>query len=144
MSEFRKEFREVQRDYYWSLPRVTVGLFAAVILLGGIGWGVSLLSQPGRVISKTFDAGNMINNYEFFYDANNQVKARVGQIQGHKSIIADNSDASEKTRLRIELGAMQQSCRDLVGKYNSNATKANRSIFKGSAAPDSLNPTICE
>lgn len=144
MSDYRKEFREIEREYYWSLPRIIGGLFIGAILLGGIGWGVSLLSQPGRVITKTFDADNMINNYEFFYDANNQVKARVGQIQGHKTIIADNSDASEKPRLRIELGAMQQSCRDLVGKYNANAIKANRSIFKGTAAPDSLNPSICE
>lgn len=144
MSEYRKEFREVQSEVYWSIPRVAGILFVAVMILGAGGWAISLLSQPGRVVSKTFDADNIITNYEFFHDANNQAKARVGQIKAHKIIIADNTDASEKTRLRIELAAMQQSCRDLVGKYNANATKVNRSIFMGREAPSSLNPQTCE
>lgn len=144
MSEYRKDFREAQGDFYWSLPRIFFAVFAALILFGVGGLVFSLLSQPARVISKTFDADNIINNYEWYHDANNQVIARVAQIKGHKGIIADNTDNGEKARLRIELSAIQQSCRDLAGRYNSNATKVNRSIFMGKTAPASLDPSICE
>lgn len=144
MSDYRKDYREFQREYFWTLPRATFALFAGLALVGGVGFIFNLASQPARVVAKTFDADNMIQNYEFFHDANNAVKARVGQIASHKSIIADNTDASEKPRLRIELAAMQQSCRDLVGRYNSNATKTNRSIFMGREAPAALNQSICE
>lgn len=144
MTEYRKEFRQIEREAYWSAPRIVFGVLAFVVLLGTGGWIVSLLSQPGRVVTKTFDADNIIANYEFFHDANNQTKARVGQIRAHKAIIADNTDAGEKNRLRIELAGMQQSCRDLVGRYNANATKVNRSIFMGREAPDTLNQSICE
>lgn len=144
MNEYRKEFREAQSEFYWSLPRVLVGVFAILILFGVGGWVFSLLSQPARIVSKTFDADNVINNYEWYHDANNQVIARVAQIKGHKGIIADNTDNGEKARLRIEMSAIQQSCRDLVGRYNSNATKINRNIFMGRSAPESISPSTCE
>lgn len=144
MSDYRREFREGQREFYWTLPRVFVGLFVVLVLFGIGGWIFSLLSQPARIISKTFDADNVITNYEWYHDANNQVIARVAQIKGHKRIIADNTDNGEKMRLRIELAAIQQSCRDLVGRYNANTTKINRDIFRGRSAPESINPSTCE
>lgn len=119
-------------------------LFAALVLFGGIGWLIGLMAQPARIVSKTFDADNVIANYEFFHDTNRQTLARVAQIRAHKAIIADNQDAGERPRLRIELAAIQQSCRDLVARYNANATKVNRSIFMGREAPDSINPSTCE
>lgn len=144
MSDYRKDYREIQREYFWTLPRATLAIFAGLALLGGVGFIFNLASQPARIVAKTFDADNVIHNYEWYHDANNQVVARLGQIRAHKGIIADNTDASEKTRLRIELAAIQQSCRDLVGRYNANATKINRNIFMGRSAPESFNPSTCE
>ena len=141
---YRKEVRDFEREAYWTLPRIALGLVALSVVLGGVVWGLNIASQPARVISKTFDADNMIHNYEFFHDANNNVMARTAQIKGHRAIIADNKDVSEQTRLRIELAAIQQSCRDLVARYNSNATKVNRSIFMGRTAPTNINPETCE
>jgi len=123
----------------------------AIALIGGgvvvsnlVGTAVSVATAPGRVIQKTLDTNNIISSYEWFHDANNQVKARVAQIAGHKKILEETTDAAEKSRLRIELSAIQQGCRDLVGRYNANATKINKSIFMGREAPESLNPSICE
>ena len=144
MGTYRNDFREAQREYYWTLPRVLVGIAIAAIAIGAVGWTISLLSQPARVITKTFDADNIINNYEFFHDANNNIQARTAQIRAHRKIAEANADPSEANRLRIEVGAMQQSCRDLVARYNSNATKVNRSIFMGRSAPESINPSTCE
>lgn len=37
---YRDEFRATQRDYYWTLPRVTAGVFLTLIPLFGIGWAI--------------------------------------------------------------------------------------------------------
>jgi hypothetical protein len=140
---YRSDVRQGEKDFYWTLPRMAVALAAAIFVIGGTLSVLSLLSQPSRVLKRTLDADHMINNYEFFRDANNQVIARIGQISSHKKILADNTDIGERTRLRIELAAMQQSCRDLVAKYNANVQKINRNIFRGDA-PASLNISSCE
>jgi len=41
MSEYRKDFREAQGSYYWTLPRVFVGVVSTLILVGGIGFGLN-------------------------------------------------------------------------------------------------------
>lgn len=123
----------------------------------GIGWIVvvivavtvtglmafSILSSPLGVLQKTFEPNNIIHTYEWFHDANGAVNSRVSQIKAHKQIVAQTTDASEQSRLRIELAAMQQSCRDLTNRYNANADKANRSIFQR-GVPDKLSTSQCE
>jgi hypothetical protein len=104
----------------------------------------SVVTAPSRVINKTLETNNIISNYEFFHDANNQILARVAQVAEHKSLLTDVSDAAEKNRLRIELSAIKQSCRDLAGKYNANSAKVNRSIFKGRDAPETINLSVRE
>lgn len=144
MSEYRKEFREAQSEYYWSLPRVVVAIFAALVLLGGVGWVYNIVSQPARVVSKTLDADNIINNYEWFHDANGNYLARIAQIKQFKALNANETDQQERSRLRIEMAAIQQSCRDLSRRYNANAAKMNRGIFRERSLPDQLNTGDCE
>ena len=95
------------------------------------------------VISKTFEPNNIINNYEWYKDANGNLNSRVAQIKAHKVIVSQTTDSSELSRLRIELNGMQQSCRDLANRYNSNASKINRNIFQ-SGVPSRVDPTMCE
>jgi len=119
---------------------------AALIALPVVGGLYSTFSSvataPSRVINKTLQTDNIINNYEWFHDAYGQYRARVSQITQHKQFMAD-ADKAEATRLRIELGAIQQSCRELAAQYNANATKSNRSIFMGQEAPESLSEQQC-
>lgn len=141
---YRKDYREIERDAFWMLPRVAVALVAISVLLGGATWLISLASQPARIVSKTFDADNAINNYEWFHDANGNYLARTSQVRQFKSLLAGEPDTQEKARLRIEMAAIQQSCRDLARRYNANATKSNRSIFMGRSLPEMLNAGECE
>lgn len=120
-----------------------VGIGALTIVGNVVSTGVKVATAPGRVINKTLETDNIISNYEFFRDANQQFEARVAQAKAHKKILAEETNASEKSRLRIEVAAIQQSCRDLAAKYNANASKMNRNIFRADA-PDSLSPTLCE
>jgi hypothetical protein len=144
MSNYRDDFRATSREYYWTLPRVAVGLVVGIAVIGGAFAAMFVLSQPGRVVSKTLNADKMIANYEFFHDANNQVKARVAQIAAHKDIATTNTDTQEANRLRVEVASMQQSCRDLVAKYNANAGKANRNLFMGRDVPENLKLDMCK
>ena len=125
----------------WTLWAI---LFFAVV--GAVGWAVHLMSVPGAIVSKTMTPDNILYNYEWFHDFNGQYKARVNQIKGQKDAMASIGETSvaEKIRLQQELGAIRQSCRDIVTRYNANATKTNRSIFMGKESPTSLDIATCE
>lgn len=144
MSDYRREFREAQREYYWTLPRIITGLVIAGVLIGSTGWIINITSQPARVVSKTLDADNIITNYEWFHDANGNYLARVAQIKQFKGLALNESDAGERSRLRVEMAAIQQSCRDLSRRYNANSSKMNRGIFRERNLPDQLNSGECE
>lgn len=144
MSTYRNEYREFQRESLWTLPRVLGLLLAAVVGFSVLGVVSGIVTLPGAIITKTLNPDNVIHNYEWFHDTNNAVQARVAQIKQQKQWLADTTDVAEKNKLRIELGAQQQSCRDLTAKYNANATKSNRSIFMGRDAPLGLDAGACE
>jgi hypothetical protein len=126
------------------MPRAIGALLATIIVLSVGGWIVGLLWQPARIVSKTLDADNVINNYEWFYDAHGNLMARTAQVRQFKKLTESETDLAERNRLRIEMAAIQQSCRDLARRYNANAEKANRSIFMGHGVPSSFNPGECE
>lgn len=141
---YRDTFREGQRQYYWTLPRVIIAGTITATLIGGAVWFVSITSQPGRVISKTFDADNVIQNYEYYHDANGNFIAKTAQVRQFREMVKQETDPQEKSRLRIEMAAIQQSCRDLAQRYNANSQKANRAIFKGGRVPEQLYMGDCE
>lgn len=129
-------------------------IFVSFILLGVIGFGLSMIggifgtassvvSAPGRVIQKTLETDNIIQSYEWFYDVNAGYNARLSQVNQFKSLFESETDPAEKSRLRIDMAAIQQTCRDLTEKYNANSEKMNKSIFKGWSLPESLNQQTC-
>jgi hypothetical protein len=127
----------------WGLFAIVVGflLYLALHAVGVIG---TVASAPGRVVNKTLGTDNIITSYEWFFDTHAQYQARVSQVKAHAAILKAEPDSKERARLNIELGAMRQSCRDLATKYNANADKANKAIFKTDATPPSINTSTCE
>lgn len=144
MSDYRDEFRQVQSEFYWTLPRLLIGALVVCLLFGMGFWVLSVASQPGRVIAKTFDADNIISNYEWYRDAWGNIQSKKSQIGQFKGMLKGESDKAEANRLRIELAAIQQSCRDLANRYNANASKMNRNIFMGTTVPNSVDTGGCE
>lgn len=122
---------------------VVLGMFG----LSAIGWSLGLVTLPFRsargVVERTLAPDNIIHNYEWFYDTSKAFEARSAQIISYKADMVTAVD-SEKSKMRIELQAMRQVCRDLAARYNANSEKANRSIFMGGGVPNQLDPTICE
>lgn len=108
-----------------------------------VGTAANVATAPARVINKTLETNNIISNYEWYWDAYGQYQSRQGQIRQFKGMLGDSA-GEERNRVRIELAAIQQSCRDLVTRYNVNSEKTNKSIFKGREAPEKLELQTCE
>lgn len=121
--------------------------FVAILGIGIAGAAIKTVMAPinaaSGVVSRTLDPDNIINRYEWYHDAYGVYKSRVNQIQVSKADLAA-SDPAERNRVRIELRAQQQNCRQLAEQYNANATKTNQSIFMGRTAPRRLDSAECE
>lgn len=122
---------------------VPVGFFALNLLTAPVKVANMALNSATGVIERTVDPNNVIVKYEWFHDAHGAFKARIPQIKATKAALADEKDANMRGSLRVELSAQQQNCRDIVTKYNANATKTNVSIFMGTTTPPSLNIEEC-
>lgn len=126
---------------YAVLCLFAFGFMAVVANL--VGTVASVATAPGRVVSKTLETGNVIASYERFRDLNAVFTARVAQVRQEKTFLEAETDPVERRRLRVEMAAVQQSCRDIAARYAADASKMNRAIFRADA-PESLNPTLCE
>jgi hypothetical protein len=143
---FSNEENEV-KSFAWRWAFWIVGFVLVIGLVGGVaGTFGTIFSAPGRVINKTLQTDNIINNYEWFYQNDKAIKARTAQIKNSLAELDSISGLSptEKQRNLQDLQAMRQSCRDLVANYNARSQMINRSIFKGRDAPETQDPSICE
>lgn len=127
---------EVRTDagtrFIWVTMFLMVVVVAAAAVFGGCG-----------VVSRTFDADNMIHNYEHFFDLHSAYKAKVRDLATHSGFYLHETDKKERGKLRMEMVALQSSCRILVATYNADSAKANRDIFKSDELPDRLDMGTC-
>jgi len=119
-----------------------VGFSAMGIAGSYLGLIGKAATAPSRVMSQALETDNIVQSYEWFYDVNAAYDARLSQVETHKGWLLD-SDGKESRTLRIELGAMQQTCRDLATKYNANSQKMNKKYFKGWSLPHVLDQSTC-
>ncbi len=138
-----------------SSTKIVLILLALIVGLPVLGITCRLACAPATIANKALDSAegvldrtlnpdNVIYNYEWFHDTFRAVQARVAQVGGHRTLLRGETDRDERTRLKLEIAAMQQSCRDMVAQYNANSAKINRSVFKGRTAPADLDPAVCE
>ena len=124
------------------------GICAAVIALP-VGCAIystysSVATAPSRVINKTLGTNNILTNYELFHDEAKNFDARVAQLTEQREFFVAEKDPGERSRLRMEMAAQQQSCRELAADYNANSLKLNRQLFKDRGLPPVLDPIRCE
>lgn len=123
-----------------------VGLFLVVVacVLGIVylNTALNVATAPARVIDKTMETNNIIHSYEWFFDVNAAYTARAAQVVEFESQ-KESDDPGERSRERMELSAIRQTCRELVTKYNADSQKMNKSIFKGWSLPIALDIQTC-
>lgn len=104
----------------------------------------SVATAPARVVTKTMGTDNIITSYERFFDLKAGYEGRLNQVRDSASALATETDANERARLRTEVNAIRQSCRDAALAYNADAAKLNRSVFQDNNLPQTLDVTACE
>jgi hypothetical protein len=90
------------------------------------------------------DPDKMVHDYEWFHTAHERFGARTAQVASTAAAFAEEQDAPERSRLRIDLDGQRQSCRELVADYNANAEKVTMGSFRGWSLPARLDPESCE
>jgi len=115
-----------------------------VVLAPTIAVTIGILNKPAALVSKATDTTKMLQNYEWFYEASNNFTARAAQVRSFKSLMAGETDKGEQSRLRVDLAAVQQSCRELAAKYEAQSGKVHVGYLKSNSLPDSLNAKECE
>lgn len=117
---------------------------ALVVFAPTLVAAIALLNKPAALVSKATDTTKMLQNYEWFYEAANNFTARTGQVRQFKSLLAGETDRAEQSRLRIDLAAVQQSCRELAAKYEAQSGKIHVGYLKSKDLPETLNAKDCE
>jgi len=147
MKNFEKQF-ETAADGYTFKKRHIIYVMVFLMLLGVVGNWIGVIgtvaTAPAKVIKETFKTDNILQSYEWFFDMNASYQARVAQVRQYQGFFKAEEDPKEMRVLRMEMASMQQSCRNLVTKYNANSSKMNKRIFKGWSLPDLLSINSCE
>ena len=156
MTSFRREYRteidRIGRESYWTLGRVLCWGVFPLLLLSAAGWGIHLITTPGRTISgvvdRTFNADAVLANYEWFKQTYADVLALEHQAFAAQDALdrfrSDNSkpwgyqESAEYSRLNAILLGLTNQRFNLVAQYNARSRMTNRSLFKTHDLPEAL------
>jgi hypothetical protein len=119
-------------------------IIAGVVMAPTIILAVAMVNKPAALASKATDTTAMLRNYEWFHEAASNYVARTAQVRSFKTLLAQEPDKGEQSRLRVDLAAVQQSCRDLAAKYEAQTGKIHVGYLKSKSLPESLNQKECE
>lgn len=148
--EYRKEYKAFSSDAKWTFWKVVPLMLMGLGIVGALSWGVNLLSQPAKIITKTLNAYNVLYNYEWFKRTNKDVLALDSKVnnaqssmQAYKGLLGprkgwDYSDKQELGRLNSVLLGLRNQRRDVIAEYNAKASMANRNIFMGNDLPQQI------
>lgn len=115
--------------------------FIKLVMLPWFKFGTKVNTNQ-EIIQKTYDANNVIYNYEWFkerYEAISAIDVKIDNAQiakdsFEKSAGARSSwtfeDKTEDSRLGAVVLGLQNQKQDLVAEYNARAKMANRNIFQ--------------
>lgn len=144
------DFENKPRRSFFGLGVWIIVIITGLSVVGGaLTFGTNLLSQPARIVQKTFDADNVINNYEWFKQQYNDILAmdkKIANAEAQKTAWLETAPPRDKWATQdrqmfnqlssIALGLANQR-ETMVSAYNARSEMVNRSIFK-----DGVPPTI--
>jgi hypothetical protein len=154
MTQYRDDFRKVEDEIHWTFPRIVAWSVVLILLVFGLGilarslgWIGNVASQPGRIVSKTLDADNVIYNYEWFKRQHEAIQATERQIPLAEGALSSaetdkgtfQGDA-EVARSRVMLQGLRNQRLNYIAEYNARARMANRNIFMGNDLPERIEP----
>lgn len=151
-AEYEKGMEENPKGTVTRIVLYCVGL---MLLVGGIFWTVDFVTTPAQtakdIVKKTLNADNVLQNYEWFKQQNNDyiainrkiADADSSVIRFQKSAGARSTwtfeDKNEYSRLTSISDGLKYQRADIVSKYNARSKMLNRDIFKTNDLPAELN-----
>lgn len=147
--------RDWDRDFDRRPARTTFSAGVVVILIilglsivGGAGfWALNLASQPARIITQTFDANNVIYQYEWFRQQHQDILAMEPKIANAQSafdnFLASAGDRStwntatstQYSQMQSQLTGLQNQKLSMIATYNARASMMNRALFMAGTPP---------
>lgn len=147
--------RNTNNESVWTPVKYGIIVLAAVSGFSIMASGLGLLTLPFtsgiKIIEKTLDSDNIINNYEWFKQQYADVQAIDKKIVAAETAVAsfkaeagDRStwtfeDKQESSRLGSVLLGLQNQRASMVAEYNARSQMANRNLFKTNDLPETLN-----
>ncbi len=152
MSDWEKKFEDRPLRTTFTFGTGLVLALIGISMMGGLFW---LVTTPFRtasgIIQRTADPDNVIANYEWFKRQVQDVKAMDAKLD-FTSLQVDAftksagprtawtfEDKQEYSRLNSVLLGLQGQRAAMVAEYNARTEMANRSLFKTSDLPPTLN-----
>ncbi|QIG68155.1 hypothetical protein EVB55_220 [Rhizobium phage RHph_Y68] len=124
-------------------------LFFVLLLAGGMMF-TKLVLSPVAMVTKTFDADNVIYNYEWFKRQYNDIVAfnqKIDIAQSQISRFEESAgprtnwtfeDKQEANRLSSVVLGLRNQRESMIAEYNAKSSMVNRSIFKTGDLPERI------
>jgi len=132
------------------LWKVGVLVLVIVLIVSAVSAVVYPFLQGAKVVEKTLDADNIIYNYEWFKQRNQDILAIDSKVRGADEAVSmfkedagprkdwRRGDREESFRLSSILLGLKQQRADMAAEYNARSEMANRSIFRTGDLPESV------
>lgn len=153
MSNYKDELDDVD-DFGWKFVKWIFILAAVGSALSFCGWMIHVVFFPVRaaqaVAERTFNADNMIYNYEWFHARQADFDTAVQQADTKQHELEafmqsagprntwDLNSQREERQLNVELSGLRQQAISIANEYNSHVGMANRDVFREHTLPDHL------
>jgi hypothetical protein len=138
----------------WKLLKWYLITFVIILLISALCWiGNALffpVDQSKKIIEATFNAENVIYNYEWFHKQYNDYLSAISQENIKQQEVnqfmatagsRENwtvSTQNEERQLRIELNGLRSNRINIASEYNSHLNMTNRNIFRQHSLPEHL------
>jgi len=123
-----------------TIAKLILIAILVLVVLTGIGYGLTLLFRPAEVIEQVTEPNRIIYNYEWFFNTEASIKSYESQIRVAKEQIVTfkkdhtnlNSyeNSTELARLETVLQGLENQLISTVASYNGNAKNITRGSFK--------------
>lgn len=132
---YRDEFREAERQTYWTLPRVFFWLglvIVAVLFFRMVMLPIWFAGRTIDVVQQQVDPAELLRKYELFKDESAQLDAKLAsikikqhQLDDMKGLPMDRTNREQMMIWMQELGGMKYSFNSLAADYNAQMSKIN-------------------
>jgi hypothetical protein len=139
---------------------VITGVIVFVVAVGGVLWGLGVITSPvrgaGDAYAQKNSAGNWITAQKQFQSDAKTFQVRLVQIaDASKAVkawqtgahptdgIAAYTDGETGNNLRTTLTGLTTGCQNIAATYNTDSHAYLSQQFKDADLPDQLDPTAC-